>query len=290
MSAPPGDAAARPAAPRAAAELDVEPLANAVFDAHTHLDAMAERAGVAADRAFVAGVMQQARAVGVERAITVGDTVASSQWCVAASRANPDVYAAVAVHPTEVTGLSDGDYVVLEALARDERVVAVGETGLDYYWDRTEPAAQQEHFRRHIAMAKTVQKPLMIHDRDAHADVLRILREEGAPDQVVFHAFSGDAQMARECVAAGYVLSFPGVVSFRNAPALREAARVVPIDRLLVETDAPFLTPHPFRGRPNAPRLLPLTVRALATATGHDLTALCAAIAATGERVFGFSG
>src|SRR5664279_1825719 len=113
-------------------------------------------------------------------------------------------------------------------------------------------------------MAKTVQKPLMIHDRDAHADVLRILREEGAPDQVVFHAFSGDAQMARECVDAGYVLSFPVVVSFRNAPALREAARVVPIDRLLVETDAPFLTPHPFRGRPNAPRLLPLTVRALA--------------------------
>ncbi len=127
----------------------------------------------------------------------------------------------------------------------------------------------------------------MIHDRDAHDDVLRILREEGAPDQVVFHAFSGDAEMARECVAAGYVLSFPGVVTFRNAPALREAAAGTPVEHLLVETDAPFLTPHPYRGRPNAPRLLPLTVRGLAAAGGHDLDAMCAAIAATGERLFG---
>ena len=118
----------------------------------------------------------------------------------------------------------------------------------------------------------------MIHDRDAHADVLRILREEGAPEQVVFHAFSGDAAMARECAAAGYVLSFPGVVTFRNAPALREAAAVAPIDQVLVETDAPFLTPHPFRGRPNAPRLLPLTVRGLAAAGGHDVDELCAAV------------
>ena len=168
-------------------------------------------------------------------------------------------------------------------------MVAVGETGLDYYWDRTEPAAQQEHFRRHIALAKHVGKALMIHDRDAHDDVLRILREEGAPDQVVFHAFSGDAAMARECVAAGYVLSFPGVVTFRNAPTLREAAAVVPLDQLLVETDAPFLTPHPLRGRPNSPRLLPLTVRGLAEAAGVDLEAVCAAIMATGMRVFGIS-
>jgi TatD DNase family protein len=127
----------------------------------------------------------------------------------------------------------------------------------------------------------------MIHDRDAHADVLRILREEGAPDQVVFHAFSGDAAMARDCVAAGYVLSFPGVVTFKNAPQLRTAAAVVPLDQLLVETDAPFLTPHPHRGRPNAPRLLPLTVRGLADAIGADLDAICAAIAATGDRLFG---
>jgi len=213
--------------------------------------------------------------------------VASSQWCVAAARAHPDVYAAVAVHPTEIGALDDAGYAELERLAADPRVVAVGETGLDYYWDRTEPAAQQEHFRRHIALAKRVRKPLMIHDRDAHADVLRILREEGAPEQVVFHAFSGDAAMARECVDAGYVLSFPGVITFKNAPALRAAAAAVPAEHVLVETDAPFLTPHPHRGRPNAPRLLPLTLAGLAAAMGRDADELAATIRATGARVFG---
>jgi TatD DNase family protein len=211
----------------------------------------------------------------------------SARWCAAAAGAHPDVYAAVAVHPTEIAGMSDADYVELEALAGNPRVVAIGETGLDYYWDRTEPADQQLHFRRHIDLAKRTQLPLMIHDRDAHADVLSILREEGAPAQVVFHAFSGDAAMARECVAAGYVLSFPGVVTFKNASALRAAAAVTPIDHLLVETDAPFLTPHPLRGRPNAPRLLPLTVRGLAAAGGHDVDEMCAAIRTTGERIFG---
>jgi TatD DNase family protein len=233
--------------------------------------------------------MADARLAGVHAAITVGDTVASSRWCVTAANTHPAVYAAVAVHPTEIAGLDDDGYRTLAELAGDPRVVAIGETGLDYYWDRTAPGAQQEHFRRHIDLAKRVGKPLMIHDRDAHADVLRILREEGPPERVVFHAFSGDAEMARACVAAGYVLSFPGVVTFRNAPALREAAAATPIDQLLVETDAPFLTPHPFRGRPNAPRLLPLTVRGVAAAARHDLDELCAALAATGERVFGFN-
>ena len=262
-------------------------LAVPVFDAHTHLDAMAGRAGVAADEAFVSSVMSDARRAGVLAAITVGDTVASSRWCAAAARTHPEVFAAVAVHPTEVAGLSDADYAELEQLAAQPEVVAVGETGLDYYWDRTEPAEQQEHFRRHIDLAKRAGKPLMIHDRDAHADVLRILREEGAPAQVVFHAFSGDEAMARECVRAGYVLSFPGVITFRNAPGLRAAAAIVPPEHLLVETDAPFLTPHPFRGRPNAPALLPLTVRGLAAATGRDVDDLCTAVTANGRRVFG---
>ena len=262
-------------------------LAVPVFDAHTHLDAIAAKLGVGADEAFVAGVMSAAREVNVVAAVTVGDTVASSQWCVRAARSHPDVYAAVAVHPTEITGLGEDDYATLELLARDPRVVAVGETGLDYHWDRTEPAEQQEHFRRHIALAKAAGKALMIHDRDAHADVLRILREEGAPDHVVFHAFSGDAAMARECADAGYVLSFPGVVTFKNAPELRAAAAVAPLDQVLVETDAPFLTPHPLRGRPNAPRLLPLTVHGLAAAMGRDVDQLCAAVTATGRRVFG---
>jgi TatD DNase family protein len=262
------------------------PLAVAVFDAHTHLDAMAERAGLVPDAAFVVAAMRAAEAVGVTRAITVADTMASARWCLTAANAHPDVYAAVAVHPTEVTGLTDADYAELEELARDPRVVAVGETGLDYHWDRTGPAEQQEHFRRHVELAKSVGKPLMIHDRDAHADVLRILREQGAPEQVVFHAFSGDERMARECVAAGYTLSFPGVVTFGNAPALRAAAAVVPLEHLLVETDAPFLTPHPFRGRPNAPYLLPITVRGLAAAVGADIDLLCQAIQANGARIF----
>jgi TatD DNase family protein len=266
-----------------------EPLPSPVFDAHAHLDAMAARAGVPADDAFVAETMSAARDVGVTAAITVGDTLASSRWCVAAARAHPDVYAAVAVHPTEIDGLDDAGYAELESLATDPRVVAIGETGLDYYWDRTEPAAQQEHFRRHIALAKRAGKPLMIHDRDAHHDILQILASEGAPDRVVFHAFSGDVTMARECAAAGYVLSFPGVITFKNAPALREAAAATPLDQMLVETDAPFLTPHPLRGKPNAPHLLPLTVRGLAAATGHDVDEVCATVRATGARIFGLT-
>jgi TatD DNase family protein len=267
--------------------VSIEALRVPVLDAHTHLDAMAARAGVEPSPQFVAEAMREAREVGVLAAITVGDTLASSRWCVAAAEQHPDVYAAVAVHPTEIDGMGDGDYAELDRLARSPAVVAVGETGLDYYWDRTRPADQQQHFRRHIDLAKRAGKPLMIHDRDAHADVLRILREEGPPEQVVFHAFSGDAAMARECAEAGYVLSFPGVVTFTNAPVLREAAAAAPLEQVLVETDAPFLTPHPHRGKPNAPRLLPLTVRALAAAMGRDVDELCTAVTATARRVFG---
>jgi TatD DNase family protein len=258
-----------------------------VFDAHTHLDAMAARAGLEPTPDFVATVMAQARAVGVVTAITVGDTMASSRWCVAAAEAHPDVYAAVAVHPTEVAAMTDADYAELEALAAHPKVVSIGETGLDYHWDRVEPTTQQLHFRRHIDLAKRTGKTLMIHDRLAHADVLRILAEEGAPDRVVFHAFSGDEHMARACADQGFALSIPGVISFTNAPALRSATAAVPPDSLLVETDAPFLTPHPYRGRPNAPYLLPYTLLALAGAIGADPAQLCATVMATGNRIFG---
>lgn len=264
-----------------------EPLAVPVFDAHTHLDAMAEKAEVPATAGFVAAAMAEAREVGVFAAVTVGTTAADVGWVVEAAQQHPDVYAAVGFHPTEVRGLTDDDYARLEDLARHPKVVAIGETGLDYYWDTTTPDEQDVHYRRHIELAKSVGKPLMIHDRDAHADVLRILREQGAPEQVIFHSFSGDAGMARECVAAGYHLSFSGVVSFKNAPALREAAAVTPPELMLVETDAPFLTPHPHRGRPNAPRLLPLTVRALAVASGADADDLAAVIQQTGHKLFG---
>lgn len=258
------------------------------MDAHCHLDAMAQRAGAEPTREFVAAVMAKARTVNVTRVITVGDTLASSAWCVQAACEHPDVYAAVAVHPTEIDGLTDADYAELERLARHPRVVAVGETGLDYYWDRTTPEDQADHFRRHIDLAKRVGKPLMIHDRDAHADVLRVLHEERPPDRVVFHAFSGDAGMARACVDAGYVLSFAGVVTFTNAPRVREAAALVNANQILVETDAPFLAPHPFRGRPNSPYLLGQTVWTLAAVQRIDVAELCDVMAETANTFFGF--
>jgi TatD DNase family protein len=265
----------------------VEPLPAPAFDAHCHLDAMAHRGGVAPTAEFVAGVMARARGVNVTRVITVADTMSSARWCVRAASEHSDVYAAVGVHPTEIAGLTDADYAELERLARHPRVLAVGETGLDYYWDRTEPAEQQAHFRRHIDLAKRVGKPLMIHDRDAHEDVLRILVEEGAPDRVVFHAFSGDAKMARACVAAGYVLSFAGVVTFTNAPTVREAAASVNADQILVETDAPFLAPHPFRGRPNSPYLLAQTLLTMAAIQHLEVAELCVSLAQTASALFG---
>jgi TatD DNase family protein len=258
-----------------------------VLDAHCHLDAMAQRAGLEPTREFVADVMARARDVNVTQVITVGDTLASSAWCVRAASEHPDVYAAVAVHPTEVAGLTDGDYAELERLAQHPRVVAVGETGLDYYWDRTTPADQQAHFRRHVDLAKRVGKTLMIHDRDAHADVLRILIEEGAPERVVFHAFSGDAAMARLCVDAGYVLSVAGVATFTNAPTVREAVASVNTDDILLETDAPFLAPHPFRGRPNGPYLLPHTLLAVAKLQAVEPAELCAATRQTANTMYG---
>jgi TatD DNase family protein len=167
-------------------------------------------------------------------------------------------------------------------------VRGIGETGLDYFRTGEQGrSAQEASFRAHIAIAKRYDKALVIHDRDAHADVLRVLDEEGAPRTVVMHCFSGDEQFAAECVRRGFVLSFAGTVTFRSAESLRAAATITPLDQILVETDAPYLTPMPYRGRPNASYLIPLTVRSLAQTTGADLAELCAAISATGERVFG---
>jgi TatD DNase family protein len=266
---------------RRAAPPAPEPLPAPTVDTHTHLDACGGT--TAAD---VAAAMDRAAAVGVTRAVTVADDLASARWVVQAAHWDDRVVAAVALHPTRTASASDADHAEIEQLARDPRVVAVGETGLDYYWDYAPPHAQQESFRRHIDLAKRLGKPLMIHDRDAHADVLRILREEAAPETVIFHCFSGDAAMARECVDAGYVLSFAGPVTFRNARELQEAAVVVPEDRLLVETDAPFLTPHPHRGRANEPYCLPWTVRGLAALRSVPADRLAAATCRNAERVF----
>ncbi|WP_345611671.1 TatD family hydrolase [Pseudonocardia adelaidensis] len=261
-----------------------EPLPVPTVDAHTHLDACG-----CVNAEDVRAAMDRAAAVGVTRAVTVADDLASARWVVQAAQWDDRVVAAVALHPTRTAALTEDDHAEIERLARDPRVVAVGETGLDYYWDYSPPVAQQESFRRHIDLAKRLGKPLMIHDRDAHDDVLRILREEGAPDTVVFHCFSGDAAMARECADAGYVLSFAGPVTFRNARALREAAAVVPEGQLLVETDAPFLTPHPHRGRANEPYCLPWTVRGLADLREVPDDRVAAAAGHNAERVFGLA-
>jgi TatD DNase family protein len=200
------------------------------------------------------------------------------------------VVATVAVHPNEAPRLADLDAALreIEALAALDRVRGVGETGLDTFRTGQDGrAAQEASFRAHIGIAQRYGKPLVIHDREAHAAVLRVLDEEGAPDTVVMHCFSGDADFAAECVRRGFLLSFAGTVTFANAGALREAATVTPLDQILVETDAPYLTPMPYRGRPNASYLVPLTVRALAEVKGVDVEELAAALSANGERVFG---
>ncbi|WP_189060990.1 TatD family hydrolase [Longimycelium tulufanense] len=258
-----------------------EPLPVPAVDAHTHLDAIG-----CADAEQVRAAVDRAAAVGVTRVVTVADDLASARWVARAATWDERVFAAVALHPTRTASFDDADRTAIEELARQPRVVAVGETGLDYYWDYSPPHAQQEAFRWHIDLAKRVGKPLMIHDREAHEDIFRTLSEEGPPSTVVFHCFSGDEEFARRCVDAGYVLSFAGTVTFRNARALRDAVRVVPADQLLVETDAPFLTPHPYRGRPNEPYCVPYTLRDIATLRGDDLVALVSSTTATAERVF----
>ena len=271
-----------------------EPLPAPVIDSHTHLDLTVSEegppGGEAVDDDPVATAIALAADAGVDRLVQVGVDVPSSRWGVTAAREYPAVVATVALHPNEAPRLSDLDEALrgIEALAADERVRGIGETGMDFYRTGDEGRAAQElSFRAHIAIAKRYGKPLVIHDRDAHDAVLRVLDEEGAPHTVVLHCFSGDAEFAAEAVRRGYLLSFAGTVTFANASPLREAARLTPMDQLLVETDAPYLTPMPHRGRPNASYLIPLTVRSLAQTLGVDVPELCAAISATGERVFG---
>ncbi|MET8256777.1 TatD family hydrolase [Micromonospora sp. NPDC005553] len=270
-----------------------ESLPRAVLDSHTHLDITVSEAGVPGGGPAddpVAVAIALATKVGVDRLVQVGVDVASSRWGADIADEYPAVLATVALHPNEAPRLGDLDEALreIESLAARDRVRGIGETGMDFFRTGDEGRAAQEHsFRAHIAIAKRYDKTLVIHDRDAHADVLRILDDEGAPDRVVLHCFSGDADFASECVRRGYLLSFAGTVTFGSATALREAAALTPLDQMLVETDAPYLTPMPYRGRPNASYLIPLTVRALAATTGSDLDELCGAISATGERAFG---
>ncbi|WP_447039250.1 TatD family hydrolase [Streptomyces sp. DSM 118878] len=277
------------------------PLRVAVADSHTHLDMQA---------GTVEEGLAKAASVGVTTVVQVGCDVRGSQWAARTAADHESVHATVALHPNEapriVLGDPDGwsrqgereaggDGALDEALAEIDRLAAlphvkgVGETGLDYF--RTGPegmAAQERSFRAHIEIAKRHGKALVIHDREAHDDVLRILKEEGAPERTVFHCYSGDAAMAQICAEHGYFMSFAGNVTFKNAQGLRDALAVAPLELVLVETDAPFLTPAPYRGRPNAPYLIPVTVRAMAEIRGIDEDAMAGAVSANTARAFGY--
>ena len=265
--------ASKPAAPDA--------LPVAVLDSHCHLDIM----GV-----DVPTALAEARAVGIGAVVQVGVDLPSSRWSVETAGAYADVHAAVALHPNEAGRGAATDEALreVERLAGSPHVVAVGETGLDHHRTEGEEGQrlQEVSFRAHIAIAKRTGRALVIHDRDAHDDVLRVLLSEGAPDRVVFHCFSGGTDLARTCAEHGWWASFAGTVTFKNADGLRAAAAALPRELLLVETDAPFLTPAPHRGRPNAPYLVPLTVRTLAGTTGTDLEELCGTLADNGRRAF----
>lgn len=278
-----------------------DPLGVPVADSHTHLDMQ---------EGTVEEALARAAAVGVGTVVQVGCDIKGSRWAAETAAAHDSVHAAVALHPNEapriVLGDPDGwsrqgaregggDSALDDALAEIDRlasldqVKAVGETGLDYFRTGADGiAAQERSFRAHIEIAKRHGKALVIHDRDAHADVLRILAEEGAPERTVFHCYSGDAEMAEVCAAAGYFMSFAGNVTFKNAQPLRDALAVAPLELVLVETDAPFLTPAPYRGRPNAPYLIPVTLRAMAAVRGLDEDTLAAAIAANTARAFDY--
>lgn len=269
-----------------------EPLVVPVADSHCHLDMSldVDRYGRAPS---LTSALDAAGSVGVNRVVQIGCDVDGATWAVAAANRDGRVLAGVALHPNEAPRLAvRGDlsaaYEDIERLANDERVRAVGETGLDFY--RTGPSgqsAQEESFRWHIDLAKRVDKALVIHDRDAHDDVVRVLLDEGAPARVVFHCFSGGPELARACAEHGWAMSFAGTVTFNSAENVREALSTAPLDLLLVETDAPFLTPAPHRGRPNSSYLIPHTVRTMSQVRGVSPDEMCRAIDVNSNRIFG---
>ncbi|MFC5675758.1 TatD family hydrolase [Aeromicrobium endophyticum] len=272
-----------------------EALPSPVVDNHCHLDHRAYSKGVEGGLLIpVDEALDRAAAVNVTRVVQVGCDLEGSRWAVDTAAAYPSVVAAVALHPNEAPALAaagelDAALAEIDRLAASgDHVRAVGETGLDYFRTGADGReAQHASFREHVRIAKRHDKTLVIHDRDAHDDVLSILDDEGVPERTVMHCFSGDAELARQCVERGAYLSFAGTVTFKNAENLREALRVTPADRILVETDAPFLTPTPHRGRPNASFLIPLTVRFMAGIAGFSVDELCRTIDENTDRAFG---
>lgn len=264
------------------------PLGTQTVDSHAHLELVFD--GAHPDDPRFAGLLSECASVGIDRIVQVGYSAEQSRWCAEFADYWPRTLAAVALHPNEAPVVEDleKELAVIESLAARSRVRAIGETGLDFF--RTPPELQEKQkysFRRHIDIAKRYKKALVIHDRDAHREVLDLLKHEGAPEVTVFHCFSGDEAMARECIEAGYYLSFAGTVTFKNAPELRSAAALCPPDLLLVETDSPFLCPMPNRGLLNTPAQIPNTVRAIAHERHEEPDNVAALCSANAERVFG---
>lgn len=269
-----------------------EPLPAPVVDTHCHLDVADGRTHLSPAEAI-----RLAAEVGIDRIVQVGCDVEGSRWAVQAARSWPSVIASVAIHPNDAAriahdhGRDDLDRGLAEIgrLAADDHVRAVGETGLDYFRTREvdDQAVQRDAFAAHLAIAADHDRTVVIHDRDAHADVLDVLDAQGIPDRIVFHAFSGDADFARACLDRGAYLSFGGAVTFQNAGSLREALAITPLDRVLTETDAPYLTPEPFRGRPNASYLIPHTARLIAAVLDKDLATVCRALGENASAAFG---
>jgi TatD DNase family protein len=264
--------------------IDLAPPATVVplIDSHCHLD----QAAFADDRD---AVIARARAAGVGRMITVGagGPLASNRAAVAIAESDPDIFAAVAVHPHDASDIEDATWDELRALWAHPKVVAVGETGLDYYYEHSPADVQQRHLRRFVREAGRAGLPLVIHCRDAYPDLLRIFREEDAAAiGGVIHCFSGTPAEAEACLALGFALSFSGIVTFKTADQLRDAARLTPPDRILIETDAPFLAPPPFRGKRNEPALVRKVAEEIARVLGRDLADAAALTVANTARAF----
>jgi TatD DNase family protein len=272
-----------------------QPLDAPVIDTHCHLDIRDgdRQPGATPDPD---DLLEIAAGVGVTRVVQIGCDVDSARWSVAMAQTRPEVVVGVALHPNEAPRLQreegrdalEAAWAAIAELAVDPKVRAIGETGLDYFrTDESGREIQHESFRWHIRLAKELGKPLVIHDRESHDDVIRLVEEEGAPDTVVFHCFSGDAAMAKYCASKGWYMSFAGVVTFKNAQVLRDALLEVPDELVLVETDAPYLTPSPHRGKANGSYLMPYTVRAMADVRDVSEAAMATTLWDNAQRVFG---
>jgi TatD DNase family protein len=264
-----------------------EALPTKCVDTHAHLEIVTN---TSPEDEAIGKVLAEAKSVGIDRIVQVGYSAEQSEWSVRLAENWPGVLAAVALHPNEAPVVADleSDLARIEELAQHPRVRAIGETGLDFFRTEEELRERQRYsFIRHIEIAKKTDKALVIHDRDAHRAVLDTLNEVGAPDKTIFHCYSGDVEMAHECVEKGYYLSFAGTVTFKNAPHLREALKVVPTELLLVETDSPFLAPMPHRGALNTPAQIPNTLRLMAEVRGDDLADLANSISVSAEKIFG---